>query len=217
MDEATLERIFEPFFTTKAPGQGTGLGLAVAHGIVREHQGALRAASEPGRGSTFEIYLPAHELSGPLAAEELAALPRAGAEHILFVDDERALGRASQLILEQLGYRVTVHLDPFAALREFELNPHAFDLVVTDLTMPGMTGIELARRLLDVRGDVPIVLASGYPSELTVEQARALGLCDVVAKPMTPAVLTAAVARAIARAAAARQCSQSTGPLNPGR
>jgi PAS domain S-box-containing protein len=197
MDPETLKRVFEPFFTTKAQGEGTGLGLSVVHGIVREHQGALRAQSEPGKGSTFKVWFPAHELSLPAAEETVTTLKTARGERILFVDDENALCVAARLILERVGYKVTIHRDPFAALSEFQLRPHEFDLVVTDLTMPGMTGIELASRMLETRADTPIVLASGYTGTLTAEQVRDLGLKDLVTKPMTPAGLTAAVQDAL--------------------
>jgi CheY-like chemotaxis protein len=209
MDAETLKRIFEPFFTTKPQGEGTGLGLSVVHGIVREHQGALRAWSEPGKGSTFKVYLPAHELSIPVAEENVVSLQRASGERILFVDDESALCVAARMILERIGYKVTIHRDPFAALSEFQLRPQEFDLVVTDLTMPGMTGIELAGRMLEIRADVPIVLASGYAGTITAEQVRGMGLRDLLTKPMTPAALTAAVQAALpvkaARAQVARQ------------
>jgi CheY-like chemotaxis protein len=199
MDGPTLKRIFEPFFTTKGAGEGSGLGLAVTLGIVREHQGALRAVSEPGNGATFSVYLPAHEWSTQEVSDDLQALPRASGERILFVDDERALCESSKLVLENIGYAVTTHDDPQLALREFTQRPQAFDLVVTDLTMPGMTGVELARSLLQIRAELPVLLASGYGGGFTVEQVRAMGLRDMLSKPLTPRALSAAVQKTLAR------------------
>ena len=198
MDEATRKRVFEPFFTTKPIGEGTGLGLAVTHGIVRDHQGAMRVISAPGKGATFMVYLPAHEWSTPATRSEAAAeLPVARGERVLFVDDEPALCASSRMLLEHVGYRVTTHRDPLGALNEFEQRPGDFDVVVTDLTMPGITGVELGRQLLRIRPDIPIVLVSGFGGGWTLEQARAVGLRDLLQKPLSPQALMSAVQRAM--------------------
>jgi two-component system, cell cycle sensor histidine kinase and response regulator CckA len=144
------------------------------------------------------VYLPAHEWSTPAARHDAAAkLPTARGERVLFVDDEAALCASSQLLLEHVGYRVTTHRDPLGALNEFEQHPGDFDVVVTDLTMPGITGVELGRQLLRIRPDIPIVLVSGFNGGWTLEQARAVGLRDLLQKPLTPETLMSAVQRAM--------------------
>ena len=197
MDEETLARVFEPFFTTKPVGEGTGLGLAVTHGIVRDHQGTMRVVSAPEHGATFTVYLPAHEWGAAEIEESISAPAQANGERVLFVDDEPALCTSSQLLLEHVGYHVTSHRDPLGALHEFEQHPGDFDVVVTDLTMPGITGVELGRQLLRIRPNIPIILVSGYGAGWTLEQARAVGLRDLLQKPLTPDALMRAVQRAM--------------------
>ena len=143
MDSETLKHIFEPFFTTKLPGEGTNLGLAVVHGIVRDHEGAISVESEPGHGTTITVYLPEHEAA--LHEEEPPkVLVRANGQRVLFIDDEAVLCRSVSSLLERLGYRVTSRSDPVEALELFKKTPHGFDVVLTDLTMPGMTGVDIA-------------------------------------------------------------------------
>ena len=197
MDAATLKRIFEPFFTTKGPGEGTGLGLAVVHGIVEDHDAAVSVQSRPGEGTTFRIYLPEHATLVQTAAAEPAALPRGRGEHVLFLDDERMITDSVRVLLGHLGYRVTPHTDPQAALAAFQADPAGFSLVVTDLTMPHITGIEVARQMLAVRPDLPVLLASGYSGTWTPESLRALGLRGLIAKPLSSAGLAAAVRQAL--------------------
>jgi PAS domain S-box-containing protein len=161
MGPDTLERIFEPFFTTREAQQGTGLGLSVVHGIVTSHGGTITVDSEPGSGSTFQIDLPRH-------GGETAAEPRrdrqivGGIGRILYVDDEKRLAHLGQKMLTPLGYTVTVATDGVEALELFRTHPEAFDLVITDQTMPGITGTQLASRLLSIRPDLPVVLITGY-------------------------------------------------------
>jgi CheY-like chemotaxis protein len=196
MDEATVARIFEPFFTTKAPGEGTGLGLAVVHGIVRDHDGAILVRSQLGEGTTFEVYFPAsRERLAPAVSAELAPL-RGRGERVLFVDDEPALCRSASSMLERLGYRVTTTSDPEDALKHFREAPQNVDIVITDLTMPRMTGVDLARELLAMRPELPIVLVSGFSGKWTPEKAQELGIRASLAKPLTPANL-ASVARKV--------------------
>jgi signal transduction histidine kinase len=149
MEKAVFDRIFDPFYTTKPAGEGTGLGLSVVHGIVRSHQGVITARSEPGRGSVFEIYLP--RMDTPKAVETEAGAVPAGREAVLLVDDEEALTEIGKEMLERLGYAVTATTSSAEALDLFRDQPDRFDVVMTDQTMPHMTGIELARRMLSIR------------------------------------------------------------------
>ncbi len=197
MDAATLKRIFDPFFTTKGPGEGTGLGLAVVHGIIKEHEGAIRVESQLGQGTTFRIYLPVYAGTGPAREPATNLLLRGQGEHVLFVDDEPALVLAAKRMLERMGYRVTAILDPHGALELFESHPDDFQLVITDMTMPGMTGIDLATRVLQRRPRLPVLLATGFSTTWTVETARALGIRDVVLKPLAMEDLSQAIRRVL--------------------
>ncbi|MFZ5774515.1 MAG: ATP-binding protein [Thermodesulfobacteriota bacterium] len=186
MEKGMLERIFEPYYTTKAQGKGTGLGLALVHGIVKAHRGRIDVYSEPGEGAVFKVYLPvavAHAQAGEKPADTLAeALPR-GNESILVVDDEEAIVRLSVNMLQQLGYSVVGLRDSREAFRLFASNPRGFDLVITDLTMPGMTGDELACRLMEIRPDLPVVLCTGFSARMTTEKGESLGIRALAAKP----------------------------------
>ncbi len=185
MDAETLSRIFEPFFTTKPAGQGAGLGLSVVHGIVRSHGGALIAESQPGMGAAFHVYLPA-------AVGDVAAIPNepsiakqiAGrGERILYIDDEQPLVFLATRFLERFGYRVEGYSDAVKALAAFRDNPQHYDLVITDYNMPGMSGIEVARQVLQIRPVAPVVLTSGYLRPDEMAKARAMGIREIVSKP----------------------------------
>ncbi len=200
MDAATLERIFEPFFTTKPVGQGTGLGLSVVHGIVKAHGGAITVTSQPGRGSTFTLYFPAAEAAEESAlphhaAAELHAVP--GGQHVLYIDDEEALVFLVTRMLERLGYRVSGYTRAAAALAAVRADPSQFDLVVTDLNMPGMSGLEVARELARLRPDLPVVLASGYITEELRALAPEAGVRQLMYKPNTVDELCAVVQRLV--------------------
>jgi len=194
MDTATLARIFEPFFTTKGPGKGTGLGLAVVHGIVQAHDGAVVVQSQPGQGTTFHLYFPA-ELAAPVIPPQAGpvAMPVGAGQHILLVDDETALAQAAVLTLSHLGYRVTGVHSAAEALKAFHQQPGGIDLVITDLTMPGMNGIDLATALHEARPELPIILASGFGGLRTAHFARGPGRRAVLQKPFTTEVLARAV------------------------
>jgi PAS domain S-box-containing protein len=187
MDRAVMERIFDPFFTTKGKGKGTGLGLSVAHSIVKSHGGTITVDSEPGRGTTFQVFLPRLEnVSAP--AEKHLTLPlRGGKESILLVDDEEELVYAGRKMLERLGYQVVTAIDGREAFARFIAEPDRFDLVITDQTMPHMTGEVLAREMLNVRADLPIILCSGRGAcdddELYTKRAREAGIRELVSKP----------------------------------
>ena len=161
MGPDVLDRIFDPYFTTKEVGEGTGLGLAVTHGILASHDGAITVQSTPGAGTTFEIYLPQIPQSPEPVTSPAASLPH-GTGRILFVDDEAVLARVSQSMLARCGYDVVSRTSSIEALEAFRAMPHRFDLVVTDQTMPQMTGEELAQALRRIRPDIPIILCTGF-------------------------------------------------------
>jgi CheY-like chemotaxis protein len=198
MDRATLARIFEPFFTTKEPGEGTGLGLAVVHGIMQEHEGAITVYSQPGEGTVFHLYFPAR--AGAVSKDDAppAAVISGKGQRILFVDDEEILAVMGQKTLERLGYKVEAQTSVTAALALVRADPQRFDLIITDQTMPEMTGLDFARDLQEIRPDLPIILTSGYSANLTVERTRALGIREMLAKPHTIQTLAMTVQRALA-------------------
>jgi CheY-like chemotaxis protein/two-component sensor histidine kinase len=185
MDRATLDRVFDPFFTTKPVGQGTGLGLSVVHGIVNSYDGAIAVYSQPGQGTSFLLYFPVSEGSGPAAAPHVSqpAHKAAHNENLLLIDDEEPLVMLGTRFLERLGYRVTGHVDAVAAIAEFRADPKRFAAVVTDLSMPRISGFEVARQLLSIRPDIPIVLASGYLRPEYERQAASIGIRRVLLKP----------------------------------
>lgn len=197
MDAGTLARIFDPFFTTKAPGEGTGLGLAVVHGIMQAHEGVITVYSQPGEGTRFNLYFPAHTEGAPVASDATGEIPRGRGQHILLVDDERPLAVMGRRILERLGYVVDSYTAPADALEAVRAAPDRFALVVSDLTMPGMTGSDLAERLLRLRPDLPIILTTGFSATLTPERVRALGVRELLLKPLTVQALGEAVHRTI--------------------
>jgi len=176
-------KIFDPFFTTKEVGKGTGMGLSMVHGIVKNHGGYITVDSTPGIGTAFHVFLPAVERE--LAKEDThhEDLPM-GTEKILFVDDEKMLVEMARSLLGKLGYTVTAFNSSLEALESFQQQPDYFDLVITDQTMPGMTGAEMARRMLQIRADIPIIVCTGYSSVLSEKKAKAIGIQEFVIKPM---------------------------------
>lgn len=182
MDRATIDRIFDPFFTTKAENKGTGLGLSVVHGIVQSHEGYITVYSEPGKGTVFNVFLPAidAESETPPAVEE--ALPR-GTERVLVVDDEELLANLARMGLGSLGYEATSFTSPEQALASLSANPSHFDLILTDQTMPGRTGIQLARDARAIRPDIPVVLFSGFVDQDIINRAKSSGIVAVLRKP----------------------------------
>jgi len=215
MDEQTLARIFDPFFTTKQLGQGTGLGLAVAHGIITDHQGGISVESRLGEGSTFHLCIPAlaaAAMPAPLVIPESVPVPVSASPssssssvvtvvpHVLLVDDEDLLVQLGTELLEAQGFRVSGFTDPQAALAAVRAQPTAFDVVITDLTMPGMTGLELAGELQLLRADLPIILASGYGADVTPERAARLGIKRVIDKPAPAGELARSIWAVVKRA-----------------
>ena len=184
MDTGTLERIFEPYFTTKEAGKGTGLGLAVTHGIVESHGGHIRVVSTTGLGSTFSVYLPLHkkiETDLPENSENLKV--RGGNERILVVDDEKEISQLLELFLSSYGYRITSLSDSTAAYAWFQANPQEVDLVITDMSMPHLSGKELAEKLLALRPDLPIILCTGFSEVIDEKSAKQLGISAFFFKP----------------------------------
>ncbi len=196
MKGEVLRRIFEPFFTTKEVGQGTGMGLPVAYGIIRNHGGAIVAESEPGKGAAFTILLPHAEARGrdSKEEEEKGDVPR-GKERILLVDDEPLVVQTASATLKRLGYRVTTALGGPEALKIFLETPDRFDLVITDQVMPDLTGIDLAAKMLERRKDLPIILFTGYSEMASRETARAAGIKEFVMKPIVRKQLAEAIRR----------------------
>ncbi|MBF0474755.1 MAG: response regulator [Deltaproteobacteria bacterium] len=183
IDPEIIDRIFEPYFTTKDIGEGTGLGLSVIYGIVQSHNGAVTVSSEPGNGTEFNIYLP--QTRNNIDADEDVTIEYVtGTGKILLVDDEEALVNSGQLVLERLGYEVRPYTSSLAALEAFRNRPDDFDLVITDYTMPQMTGIELAKEILAVRPDLPIIICTGYSANLTPKIVRQTGVRALIMKPI---------------------------------
>jgi len=196
MDAATLQRIFDPFFTTKPTGKGTGLGLSVVHGIIAGHRGIMKVYSEPGKGSTFLIYFPAVvEEAAPAVAAPAAKVASGRGERVLFVDDEGVLLFVGTMSLEQNGYAVTGMPNGDAALRELRMNPNHYDLVLTDLSMPGMSGLQLAEEIKNLRADLPVILTSGYVSPEDQTRANQAGVYAILNKPVNTKELLGTLAK----------------------
>ena len=199
MDNNTVRRMFEPFFTTKGVGRGTGLGLSVVHGIVMGHGGACSVESEPGKGTTFSIYLPLHDAEIPADDSDASIsrrVPRSG--RVLLVDDEESLARLGARMLERHGYDVAAACDSDEALRLFEADPDSFLAVVTDQTMPKLTGLELAAKIRDIRPDTPIILTTGFSQSVTDQTADSPRISLLLMKPYNGRDLIAAIDSAVA-------------------
>ena len=182
IEKKGIDKIFDPYFTTKEKGEGTGMGLAVVHGIVKTYGGGITVYSELEKGTTFHVYLPRIEREVTAEPEEMIPLPM-GKEQILFVDDEPAIVDIGKSMLEQMGYKVEVRTSPIEAHEAFRTQPDKFDLVITDMTMPKVTGDELAKELMAIRPDIPIILCTGFSERITEEMAKALGIKAFVMKP----------------------------------
>jgi len=191
-----LKRIFEPYFTTKAAGQGSGLGLAVVHGILQSHGGAITVESKPGEGASFHAYLPCCEEKPAIPSERKAEIAK-GQGNILLVDDEESIVGLGRRSLEKLGYSVTVETNSVRALELFAQRPDYFDLVLTDQTMPQLTGISLAQEMWKLRPGLPIIIASGYSELITSEKAASLGFKALLNKPYTISELAKAVRQSL--------------------
>ncbi|MHB8108677.1 MAG: hybrid sensor histidine kinase/response regulator [Syntrophorhabdaceae bacterium] len=190
--EKITHRIFEPFYTTKEQGQGTGMGLAVVFGIVKECEGAITVESTVGKGSVFKVFFPASEPVAEVEARKEESLP-AGKERVLVVDDEPSVAEMITEMLKRLGYKVTTAGSGLEGWKKFEDAPHAFDLVITDHVMPGLTGIRLAEMMLDLRKELPIILFTGYSETVSPEKAKAVGISAFLMKPVVKTTLAETV------------------------
>ena len=202
MDAATIQRIFDPFFTTKEPGKGTGLGLSVVHGIIKGYQGAIEVDSQPGQGTTFTLYIPA-TVSAPGVSAPGVSAPgvsasssrRGEGQRILYLDDDEGVLLAAKRMLEHLGHHVTGFSRAADAVKAFRDNPGQFDLAITDLNVPGTTGLKVAIELLKVRADLPVVLVSGSIDEGLQRAACEAGIRGILGKPFTMAEFSGAIHR----------------------
>jgi CheY-like chemotaxis protein len=198
MDEQTRKRIFEPFFTTKGVGKGTGLGLASAYGTMKTHRGAIRVYSEPGRGSTFHLFLPLLESSDAAAQiAEAPAVPQPGRGRILVVDDEATLLNLIRELLVELGYQVTICADPVQALELYRRDWHLFDLVILDMVMPRLSGRDLFLAMREINPQVRVLLSSGYSLNHEVQSILDAGALAFLQKPFNQAELSRKLSEAL--------------------
>jgi CheY-like chemotaxis protein len=192
-----MDKIFDPYFTTKEQGKGTGLGLAVAYGIIKEHKGEIQVCSEVGKGSTFNVYIPLMDKQVVTNTIGDSALSPTGKEHILLVDDEEPIALLEKKMLEQLGYQVTMHIHSPEALEAFRAEPDVFDLVISDMAMPSMTGDQLAMELLAIRHDIPIIISSGFSERLNNGRGTKIGIKDFLEKPFLKSKLAKTVRKVL--------------------
>lgn len=184
MTQSIQNKIFDPYFTTKEKDKGTGLGLAVVYGIIKEHKGDIKVYSEEGKGSTFHVYLPLMKTNSTLVLDNQPAELPTGIEKILLVDDEISVAKLEAQMLSRLGYQVTKQTNSVDALNEFKANPKLFDLVISDMTMPNMTGDQLAKEILSIKPDIPIIICTGFSERVNKEQAEVLGVKGFLMKPV---------------------------------
>lgn len=198
MDKAVMNRIFDPYFTTKGPGEGTGLGLSVVRGIVKNCNGLIIVDSTPEKGTDFDVFFPKIEENIQVEAQAASVLPT-GTERILFVDDEEALALMGQKMLISLGYNVSIRTNPLEVLEAFRSDPYSLDLLVTDMTMPDLRGDELAKQLLAIRPDLPIILCTGFSELMNETLAKKMGIGEFIMKPYTKQKLAKAVRNLLGR------------------
>jgi nitrogen-specific signal transduction histidine kinase len=184
INPAQIERIFEPYYTTKPQGKGTGMGLAMVHGIIKSHGGTISVESKPGQGSLFRMLFPMTTQRHQFEPVKQQSLP-GGNESILLIDDEKELTDVGHRMLSRLGYQVTCCTDPLAALETIKTRPEEFDLLITDMTMPQMTGDMLAKEALKIKPDLPVILCTGYSEHMNAEKAAQLGFASFLMKPIS--------------------------------
>ena len=190
-----IDKIFDPYFTTKPLGEGTGLGLSLVHGIVKSMEGHIVVYSEPEHGTTFHIYIPTVQTADAVSSLRTDESIPVGNEHILLVDDEEPLVRIEENFLQRCGYQVSSRISSVDALELFRCYPNRFDLVVTDMSMPNMTGLEMARKMMEIRKDIPIILCTGFSEVISAEKAKAMGIREYVMKPVMMKDLAVTVRR----------------------
>jgi len=192
----TINRIFDPYFTTKEFCEGSGMGLTVVQGIIKNHDGAITVNSQVGKGTTFTILFPVIDEAPEITTKQTGEIPH-GTETILFVDDEEVITNMMQQILERLGYRVEAKLNPKEALDLFQSKPDSFDIVITDMTMPQMTGAKFAEKLKEIRSDIPIILSTGHSSLIDEDKAKQSGISGYVMKPVSMRKIAKAIREAL--------------------
>ncbi len=196
MSRSVMERVFEPYFTTKRVEEGTGLGLAVVHGIVKNLNGAITVESEEGKGCVFTVLLPLADANTVPVPDEAIEAPT-GTEQIMYVDDETSITDIGERMLKRLGYTVHIENNSLHALETFRADPQRFDVVITDMTMPGITGDKLAAEMISIRPDIPIIICTGYSAKIDEHTAKNLGITELVMKPVVKSHLARSVRRAI--------------------
>jgi CheY-like chemotaxis protein len=197
IDESIMDRIFEPYYSTKVKGKGTGLGLAMVHGIVKSCGGNISVYSEPGKGTTFHVYLPVIQSQTETRETQDISTVERGKERILVVDDEEQIVQMIQQMLERLGYHVTARTSSIETLEAFRAAPDKFDLVITDMTMPNMTGVHLTQKLIEIRPDIPVIICTGFSEKINEHKAKAMGIHGYVMKPVVRSELAKKIREAL--------------------
>ncbi|MFA7013613.1 MAG: response regulator, partial [Desulfobacterales bacterium] len=195
-----MDRIFDPFFSTKPTGEGTGLGLSVVHGIIKNHGGVVLVSSGPGEGTVFEVYFPVMEVEAPLVeCGQSVSITQSEIKNqrILLIDDEAMLAAVGHDLLESLEYEVVAETSVHRALNIFRESPDKFDLVITDMTMPHMNGLDFAAEIRKIHRDIPIILCTGYSDSLSESAAKSVGIHEILTKPLTRARISEAVQKAL--------------------
>jgi signal transduction histidine kinase len=208
IDPQIIERIFDPYFTTKEPGKGTGMGLAMVHGIVKNHGGCIKVSSEVGKGTQFDVLFPIIDADVFDVSTTFKAISPKGKESILFVDDEELITDTMRLIMEQLGYRVTAFCESKKALHEFSLKPSNYDLVITDMIMPEMTGDVLVKKIRAIRSDIPIIISTGYNEKIDTDKAMELGIREIMVKPVRMNILAKTIRKVLDEEAVDRRMTR---------
>jgi two-component system, cell cycle sensor histidine kinase and response regulator CckA len=197
MDKKTIDYIFNPFFTTKVVGEGIGLGLSVTHEIVKNHKGSIVVDSQPGEESTFQVFLPVAQQESRKPHEKSKVIPKGNNEHILVVDDEVSICAVLKILLQRHGYKVTTKSISVQALELFKKDPKKFDILVSDMTMPEMTGFQLAKEFKSIRPDLPIIICTGSEAKINIEMDKVLIIDHVLTKPFTQYELAFTIKQAL--------------------
>ncbi len=184
IEKEILNKIFDPYFTTKQRGKGTGLGLSVVQGIVDSCNGEIQVLSQVGKGTEIRIFLPVMKTHARTGPEDMLVCVVGGSERVLLVDDEQVTAQTQEMMIEKLGYKVTSHTDCVKALEQFKTDPYQFDIVITDMTMPKMTGIQFIDKIKTIRTDIPAIICTGYSEQINKETSEDLGFQGYISKPV---------------------------------